>query len=142
MNMLIAAAALAAFTHHATGTFDVKMTPIPGETRFPRMTGEKQFHGDLEGTSESEMMSVTGTVEGSAAYAAIERVTGSLMGKKGSFILVHSATMRRGGEYDMTIRVVPDSGTGELTGLKGTMQIIIEGATHRYNFDYSIAGAN
>ena len=68
------------------------------------MTGEKQFQGDLEGTSESEMMSVNGTVEGSAAYAAIERVTGSLMGKKGSFSLVHSGTMRRGGEYNMGVK--------------------------------------
>jgi hypothetical protein len=74
--------------------------------------------------------------EGSGAYVAIERVTGTLAGRKGSFLLVHSGTMRRGGEFNMIVRVVPDSGTDELTGLTGTMEITIEGKNHFYKFDF------
>ena len=124
-------------TRRANGTFEVKMQPIAGESAFPRHSGKKTFRGDLEGTSESEMMSLT-TEEGSGAYAAIERVTGSLHGRKGSFALVHSGTMRRGGDFQMIIRVVPDSGTGELTGLTGTFEIVIEGRDHFYHFDYAL----
>lgn len=125
-------------SHRASGTFEVKMEPIAGESKFPRLKGEKQFHGDLEGTSQSEMMSVNGTVEGSAGYVAIELVSGSLLGRKGSFALVHSGTMRRGGEFSMIIRVVPDSGTEELAGLTGKLEIIIQGKKHLYNFDYDL----
>jgi hypothetical protein len=131
-------------SHRASGTFDVKVEPIPAESKgdrpsFPRLTLDKQFHGGLEGTSQGEMMSVNGTVEGSAGAVAIELFSGSLLGRKGSFALVHSATMRRGGEFNMIIRVVPDSGTEQLAGLTGTLEIIIEGKAHRYNFDYSIS---
>jgi hypothetical protein len=128
-------------SHRATGTFEVKMEPVAGESKFPRLKGEKQFHGDLEGTSQSEMMSVNGTVEGSAGYVAIELVTASLLGRKGSFALVHSGTMRRGGEFNMIIRVVPDSGTEQLAGLTGTLEIIIQGKKHLYNFDYDLPGS-
>jgi hypothetical protein len=124
-------------TRRASGTFEVKMEKIESD-RFPRMRGAKQFHGDIEGTGESEMMSVEGTEPGSGAYAAIERVTGSVHGRKGSFALVHSGTMRRGGEFSMIIRVVPDSGTGELEGLTGTFEIVFEGQNHLYNFDYEL----
>src|SRR5216684_2211056 len=101
-------------SHRATGTFDVKVEPVPDESTgdrpsFPRFTLDKQYRGDLEGTSQGEMMTVNGTVEGSAAAVAIERFSGSLNGRKGSFALVHSSTMRRGGEFSMIIRVVPDS---------------------------------
>ena len=123
-------------TRRANGTFEVKLQPIASEA-YPRHSGTKTFRGDLEGTSEAEMMSLT-TKEGSGAYAAIERVTGSLHGRKGSFALVHSGTMRRGGEFDMIVRVVPDSGTGELAGLTGTMKIVIEGSDHSYHFDYAL----
>ncbi len=121
----------------ATGTFEVKMEKMASD-RFPRMSGKKQIHGDLEGTGESEMMSVEGTEQGSGAYVAIERITGTLHGRKGSFALVHSGTMRRGGEFNMIIRVVPDSGTGELEGLTGTFEIVFEGSNHLYNFDYTL----
>lgn len=127
-------------TKRASGSFDVKLDPLPGD-RFPRMSGAKQLRGDLEGTSEGEMMSVDGTVQGSGAYVAIERVTGTLHGRKGSFALVHSGTMRRGGEYSMIIRVVPDSGTGELEGLTGTFEIVFEGKDHLYHFDYELPTA-
>ena len=124
-------------THHASGTFEVKMEPIEGG-RFARLAGTKQLHGDLEGTSASEMMSIYGKVEGSGAYAAIEVVTGTLGGRKGSFALVHSGTMRRGGDYRMIIRVVPDSGTEELTGIDGTLEIVIENGKHFYKLDYTL----
>lgn len=124
-------------SRRATGSFDVKMEKLASEG-FPRMSLAKQFRGDLEGTSEGEMMSVDATVENSGAYVAIERVTGSLHGRKGSFSLVHSGTMRRGEEFSMIIRVVPDSGTGELEGLTGTFEIVFEGRNHLYNFDYTL----
>jgi len=122
-------------SQRASGSFEVRLEPMASEA-FPRLSAKKQFRGDLEGTSTGEMMSVEGTVEGSGAYAAIERVTGTLGGRKGSFALVHSGTMRRGGEFSMIIRVVPDSGTGELTGISGSMEIVIEGRDHFYKLDY------
>ena len=125
--------------HRATGTFDVKIAPVPGESKFPRLSLDKQYHGDLEGTSDGEMMSVNGTMEGSAGAVAIERFSGSLFGRKGSFALVHSATMTRGADYNMIIRVVPDSGTEELAGLTGKLEIIIQGKQHLYNFDHDLA---
>jgi len=125
-------------SHRASGTFEVKMEPVASESRFPRLKGDKQFHGDLEGTSQSEMMHVSGTVEGSGGYVAIEIVSGSLQGRKCSFALVHSGTMKRGGEFNMIIRVVPDSGTEQLAGLTGTLEIIIQGDKHFYNFDYDL----
>lgn len=120
----------------ANGSFEVKLQPMSGDA-YPRLSLKKTFHGDLEGTSDGEMMSLT-SEEGSGAYVAIERVTGTLHGRKGSFALVHSGTMRRGGEFDMIIRVVPDSGTGELAGITGTLQIVIEGRAHSYHFDYAL----
>ena len=124
-------------SRRASGSFDVKVEPISNEG-FPRLSLTKQFQGDLEGTSKGEMMSVDGTVQGSGAYVAIERITGTLHGRKGSFALVHNGTMRRGGEFSMIIRVVPDSGTEELTGLTGTMEIVIEGREHFYKLDYEL----
>src|SRR5690348_3715819 len=124
-------------SRHANGSFEVKLEPLTAGA-FPRLSLKKTFQGDLEGTSEGEMMSVDGTVEGSGAYVAIERVTGSLGGRKGSFALVHNGTMRRGGDFSMMIRVVPDSGTGELAGLTGTMEIVIEGGKHSYKLEYAL----
>jgi hypothetical protein len=142
LTLLTATAAIAEqkgkpMSRRASGSFEVKMEPIASEA-FPRMKGTKQLHGDLEGTATSEMMSVMSEEEGSGAYAAIERVTGSLHGRKGSFVLIHSGTMRRGGEFSMIIRVVPDSGTGELKGLTGTFEIVFQGKDHLYNFDYTL----
>ncbi|MDQ6717737.1 MAG: DUF3224 domain-containing protein, partial [Gemmatimonadota bacterium] len=96
---------------------------------------------DLEGTSRGEMLTAGSYTKGSAGYVAIERVTGSLNGKKGSFTLQHTATMNRGAP-SLSITVVPDSGTGELTGIAGTMSIIIKGAKHSYLFDYSVPVGN
>ena len=125
-------------SNRATGTFEVKVTPVDGGS-FPRLALQKTFRGDLTGTSQGEMMTVDSTVEGSGAYVAIERITGTLAGRQGSFSVIHNGTMQRGGDFNMAIRVVPDSGTGELAGLTGTMQIIIADGKHSYVFDYSMS---
>ena len=126
----------------AAGTFDVKLAPqaladSPADPLLGRFTIDKQFQGDLVGTSRGEMLSARTATENSAGYVAIERVTGTLGGKKGSFVLQHSGTMTRGTQQ-LVITVVPDSGTGELTGLAGTMTIRIEDKKHFYEFMYSI----
>ena len=127
-------------THTASGTFVVQVTPVPAEPAggFPRRLLVKTFSGDLEGTREGEMMSVGGTVEGSGAYVAIEQVHGTLAGRSGGFALVHRGTMRRGGDYRLAVDVVPDSGTAELSGIEGTLEIAIVGKEHRYTLRYSL----
>ena len=131
----------------ATGTFDVKLTSQAADTPpdgspLGRLTIDKQFHGDLEGTSKGEMLTAgSPTVKNSAGYVAVERVAGTLHGKKGTFALQHMGVMTRG-EGKLTISVVPDSGTGELTGLSGSMTIDIANGKHSYTFEYSIAGAS
>jgi len=130
-------------THHASGTFEVKLTPQPPDSATPnavvgRMSIDKQFQGDLEGTSVGQMLAVRTAVNGSAGYVAMEQVTGKLQGRSGTFVLQHSGTMTRGvGELSVT--VVPDSGTEELAGLAGTMKIIITEGKHLYEFDYTLA---
>lgn len=130
-------------THTATGPFDVKLAPQPlSEIATPanlgRLSIDKQFHGDLAATSVGEMLSAMGTVEGSAGYVAIERVTGTLHGRDGSFVLQHSATMNRG-TPELIIQVVPDTGTDQLAGLSGLMKIINENGQHSYVFEYALA---
>jgi hypothetical protein len=133
-----------AVEHHATGSFDVKIEPqkpdnAPAEASgLGRMSIDKQFHGDLEASSKGEMLSLLNRDIGSGGYVALEKVTGTLQGKSGSFALEHNATMERGKPF-LNIIVVPDSGTGELTGLAGTMKIRIEGGKHFYDFDYTLA---
>ena len=127
----------------ARGTFDVKATPQPQDDSaggpFGRLFLDKQFHGDLEAASKGQMLAAGTAVEGSGAYVAFEMVTGALNGKRGSFILQHKGTMRKG-VYEMSVTVVPDSGTGELAGIAGAMTIIIEGAKHSYEFEYTLGG--
>lgn len=128
---------------HANGTFEVKLAPQPATpgveaAALGRQTIDKHFHGDLEGSSLGEMLAVMSAVHGSGAYVALERVTGTLGGKRGSFVLMHSATMTRGAPA-MSVTVVPDSGTEELTGLSGTLVIHIDAkGGHAYTFDYSL----
>lgn len=121
----------------ATGTFEVKLTPQPIAEGLGRMTIDKTFSGDLEGSSVGEMLSAMGGVKGSAGYVAIEKVTGKLGGKSGTFVLQHSGSMDRGAP-SLAVTVVPDSGTGELTGLSGKLGIRIEGGQHFYDFEYSL----
>jgi hypothetical protein len=129
-------------TTHASGTFDVKVTPQAPEDNaqdasLSRLTIDKQFHGDLAGTSNGQMLAAGTSVQGSAGYVAIEKVTGTLSGRSGSFVLQHSGTMTRGAPT-LTITVVPDSGTGQLAGLAGKMTIKIEGGKHLYEFEYTL----
>lgn len=127
---------------HATGTFEVKMTPEASSANdgvaTGRMSNTKVFSGGLVATANGQMLTAMGTVDGSAAYVLIEQVSGTLDGKPGSFVLMHSATMDRGAP-DQRIVVVPDTGTGALAGLKGAMAIRIDGGTHHYDFAYEIA---
>jgi len=127
---------------HAAGPFDVKITPQPpeenvGDASVGRMALDKQFHGDLEAASKGQMLSTMGDVKGSAGYVAMERVSGTLRGRKGTFALQHTGTMTRG-TPSLTITVVPDSGTGELVGLAGTMEIHIVEGKHSYDFSYTL----
>jgi len=127
---------------HATGPFDVKMTAQSGSDAFNaaklgRQTLTKTFSGDLQGSGVGEMLMAMGDVKGSAGYVAIERVDGILNGRTGSFVLQHSGTMNRGAPH-LLISVVPDSGSGELTGLAGTMTIQNDAGDHRYIFDYTL----
>lgn len=123
--------------HHATGSFEVKVTPDPAGSEWGRMDIEKRFAGDLEGTSRGQMLSAFGSVKTSGAYVAVERVTAKLAGRDGTFVLVHRGEMRNG-QQTMQITVVPDSGTGGLQGLTGTMQIHVEGGKHSYDFEYEL----
>lgn len=127
----------------ASGTFDVKLQPQSSDegaegSSLARMSLDKQFHGDLAGASKGEMLSAGTSTKGSAGYVAIERVTGALEGRAGTFVLQHSGTMDRGAPR-LIITVVPDSGTGRLVGLTGTMTIRIEGGKHFYEFDYTLS---
>ncbi len=126
----------------ATGTFEVKVAPLPADQGvdtggFARMSLDKQIGGDLQGTSKGQMLAAGTPVQGSAAYVALEQIRGTLHGKTGTFALQHSGTVSHGTQ-EMRITVVPDSGTGELVGLSGTFTIIIVGKNHSYEFDYLI----
>lgn len=126
--------------HQAKGTFDVKMVPQADDTAdVGRMTLDKTFHGDLEASSIGQMIAVRTPTEGSAGYVAMERVTGTLGGKKGSFALQHFGTMNRGKQH-LRIEIVPDSGTDGLAGISGTLDIIIEMGAHSYVLDYTLPG--
>jgi len=128
-------------TTRATGTFEVKLIPQPPDAYadgivVARMTIDKTYAGDLQATSHGQMLSAMGGVKGSAGYVAIERVSGTLTGRRGTFTLQHTGTMDRGAPT-LSITVVPDSASDELTGLAGTIQIKIDGGRHSYEFTYT-----
>jgi len=128
--------------NNAHGTFDVKLAPQttsdPAEGAVGRMTIDKQFQGDLIASSKGEMLALmSGSEKDSGGYVAMERVTGALQGRTGTFALQHSGTMNRGAQ-SLTLTVVPDTGTGELAGISGVMKIIITDGKHFYDFDYTI----
>ena len=102
-----------------------------------RMSIDKQFHGDLEAHSKGQMLAFSSSVKGSAGYVAMEKVSGTLHGHTGTFVLQHTGTMTRG-TPSLSITVVPDSGTDQLTGLTGKMDIIIVEGKHSYDFEYSL----
>lgn len=122
----------------AKGEFEVKLTPqADDDFEAGRMTIDKTYHGDLESVGKGQMLSVQTGVQGSAGYVAIEHVTGKLQGRSGSFVLQHSGIMDRGASA-LTVSVVPDSGSGELSGLTGKLNIIISEEKHFYELTYSI----
>jgi hypothetical protein len=127
----------------ATGTFEVKLLPLDSYatgsegTSLGRMSIDKTFYGDLAATSEGQMLTAMTAVEGSAGYVAIEQVSGSLHGKKGTFVLQHYGIMNPDGQR-LILEVVPDSGTGQLARLSGQMSIFIENGQHNYELAYSL----
>jgi hypothetical protein len=129
-------------TDIARGTFEVKLAPQPSDRQpedaaLGRIWLDKQFHGDLEATSRGQMLTAMTDVKGSAGYVAIERVSGTLRGRAGTFVLQHTGTMTRSAP-SLTITVVPDSGTEELAGLSGRMTIIIADGKHSYELEYAL----
>ena len=132
-------------TNRARGRFDVKIAPLTmaderADPTLGRMSIDKRFEGDIDATSRGEMLSAMSEVKGSAGYVAIERVIGTLHGRRGTFTLQHTGVMTRG-VPQLTITVVPDSGTDELVGLAGTMSITIAGKEHTYELEYTLEGA-
>lgn len=127
---------------HAAGAFDVKVSPLTlseqsADPKLGRMSIEKQYHGELEATAKGEMLTAQSERKESGVYVAVERVTGTLNGKRGSFAMYHSGVMNRG-KPELKITVVPDSGTDELQGLTGTMNIKIDNGKHSYEFVYNL----
>ncbi|WP_414830381.1 DUF3224 domain-containing protein [Alteromonas sp. H39] len=126
-----------------TGTFTVELNPQQDAMKgkdgieLNRLAISKTYHGDLDATSTGEMLSAVTPVKGSAGYVALEQVSGKLDGKTGTFVLQHYGVMDNGGQT-LQIQVVPDSGTGELEGLTGTMAIIIDEGVHRYEFNFGV----
>jgi len=127
-------------TMHATGPFDVKVIPADEKSNDPllaRMMLDKQYHGDLDATAKGQMLTAGTAIKGSGAYVAIEKVTGILHGRTGSFVLQHTGTMTQGAPQ-LTITVVPDSGTAQLAGIAGKMTITIADGKHSYDFEYTL----
>ncbi len=127
--------------NRASGEFEVKIVPVAEDKGeggpLGRMSLDKQFNGPLQGSSKGEMLTAMTATKGSAGYVAMERFTGSLAGRSGGFVLQHSGTMNRG-DPQLVVTVVPDSATGQLTGLAGRMAIRIAEGKHFYDFDYEL----
>jgi hypothetical protein len=153
LAFVVAAQSVAAQTEmhmhivHAKGSFDIKMTPAEATdfekaNDITRLTSDKTWHGDFEGVSHGEMITGSTASTGSMAYVAIERMTGKLNGRQGSFTFAHRASMMKGdapSAGELSVVVVPNSGTGELTGLTGSLMIHIDAqGKHTWTFDYSL----
>ena len=130
---------------HATGTFEVKIAPaeaseIGKEAGLGRMTIDKVWTGDIDGISKGEMLTGITAETGSMAYTAVERVTVKVGGRAGTFYFVHRATMMKADPSSavLEVTVVPNSGTGELAGLTGSLKIDMSGGGHRYDFAYEL----
>jgi hypothetical protein len=127
---------------HASGTFDVKMTAQPaeanvGDASIGRMALDKRYHGELDATGVGQMLATGTAVPGSAGYVAMERVRGTLGGRRGAFNLQHNGSMQRGAP-SLSVSVIADSGTDELAGLAGTLEIVIKDGKHYYEFEYTL----
>ena len=126
----------------AQGSFEVKTAPLPSDeataaTSIGRYSLDKVYRGDLEAVSAGEMLGAGNYATGTAGYVAIEQVTGTLHGKRGSFALQHFGSMQ-GGTFDLNVRVVPGSGTSDFEGIAGTLTIIIAGGKHSYTLEYTL----
>ncbi len=144
LGLIIASSSLHAQTRNpmtARGTFDVKVIPqSPDDSAggtFGRLFLDKKFHGPLDATSKGQMLAARTAVEGSAGYVALEIVSGTLDGRHGSFILQHFGTMAKG-VATLTVTIVPDSGTEQLTGIAGRMTIIVADGKHSYELEYTL----
>ena len=128
------------FMNEVTGEFDVKIVPIDtGDDKMGMMILDKHYHGDLNASGQGRMLTGMTDVKGSGAYVAIERVKGKLKGLEGSFLIHHTGLMSKGSQ-SLVIRVVPDSGTGDLAGIEGEMHIKIADGKHFYRFEYTLGG--
>lgn len=126
---------------HATGPFDVKVVPQPSDDpSLGRMSLDKHYHGDLDATATGQMLTGGDFKTGSAGYVAMEKVTGTLKGRAGTFLMQHSATLNRGAQQ-LSITIVPDSGTGQLAGIAGKMDIKITEGKHLYELEYTLPDA-
>jgi Protein of unknown function (DUF3224) len=140
--MLVDEREVTKMANHANGTFEVTMSPQPaqegvGDASVGRMAISKQFHGDLEGIGKGQMLAVGTPVDGSAGYVAMERVTGTVHGRQGSFALQHTGTLNRG-TPKLSVTIVPDSGTDGLSGIAGKLDITIANGIHAYRLEYSL----
>ena len=128
-------------TRHAQGTFEVTITPQPlegvGDPSVGRMIIEKQYHGELQGSSKGQMLAVGTPIDGSAGYVAMERVIGSVHGRHGSFALQHHGILNRG-TPQLSVTIVPDSGTDALAGIAGRLEITVAEGEHAYLLDYTL----
>ena len=148
LSLLVPAATVAQeakLSRIAKGEFTVTLKPLEFEgvdaaAKLGRMSIDKRIAGDLVATTQGQMLTTTTDVQGSAVYVAVERVTGTLDGRQGSFALHHRGVMDRG-QASLSVSVVPDSGTGELAGIAGDFRIILEGGRHVYEFDYTLPEA-
>ncbi|WP_229421822.1 DUF3224 domain-containing protein [Massilia aquatica] len=127
---------------HASGPFEITIIPAgtpekEGRTATARMALDKRYAGELAASGEGTMLTAVSDVKGSAAYVAIERVSGTLAGRTGSFVLQHAGTMR-GGTSQATITIVPDSGTGELSGISGSLALSVVDGKHFYALEYTL----
>ncbi|GHF15168.1 hypothetical protein GCM10017044_06640 [Kordiimonas sediminis] len=125
----------------ATGSFEITMTPQKGDAYDAgRFSFDKSFVGEFSGTGRGQMLSHRTTTEGSAGYVAIETLTGTLKGKEGSFTLQHYGMMHNGAQ-EQTISIIPNSGSGDLVGIEGTLAIKIENGRHYYTLTYQLPDA-
>jgi predicted flavoprotein YhiN len=132
-------------SQRAVGTFSVQMKPQgtptdapPGATPLARLSLDKVFSGDMVGTSQGEMLTAVTATPGCAGYVALERFTGTVHGREGSFVLQHSGAMSKRGGQQLSINVVPDSGSGALRGIEGRFLLKIENGQHHYELEYSL----
>lgn len=130
---------------HATGPFDVKLVPQPADEKtndplLARMSIDKHYHGELEATGTGEMLTGGDYKTGSAGYVAMEKVTGTLQGRTGTFLMQHSGTLTQGAQQ-LSITIVPDTGTGQLAGIAGKMDVKITEGKHFYELDYTLPAA-